>query len=53
MPNARLDLTVETRVNQSLATMRQKAKHEAEEELKLKVAEKEETIAGMHARSRR
>jgi len=42
-----LDLTVETRVNQSLATVRQKAKHEAEEELKLKVAEKEETIAGM------
>ena len=42
-----LDLTVETRVNQSLATVRQKAKHEAEEELRLKVAEKEETIAGM------
>jgi hypothetical protein len=42
-----VDLTVETRVNQSLATVRQKAKHEAEEELRLKVAEKEETIAGM------
>lgn len=42
-----LNLTVETRVNQSLATVRQKAKHEAEEELKLKVAEKEETITGM------
>lgn len=42
-----LDLTVETRVNQSLATARQKAKDEAEEELKLKVAEKEATIAGM------
>jgi len=42
-----LDLTVETRVNQSLATVRQKAKHEAEEELKLKVAERDETIAGM------
>ncbi len=42
-----LDLTVETRVTQSLATVRDKAKREAEEELKLKVAEKEETIAGM------
>jgi len=42
-----VDLTVETRVNQSLAAVRQQAKHEAEEELKLKVAEKEETIAGM------
>jgi hypothetical protein len=42
-----LDLTVETRVNQSLATVRQKAKHEAEEELNLKVAERDETIVGM------
>ena len=42
-----LDLTVETRVQQSLRTVRDKAKREAEEELKLKVAEKEETIAGM------
>ena len=42
-----LDLTVETRVQQSLATVRDKAKREVEEELKLKVAEKEETIAGM------
>jgi len=42
-----LDLTVETRVNQSLANVRDKAKREAEEELKLKVTEKEETIAGM------
>jgi hypothetical protein len=40
------DLTVETRVQQSLATIRDKAKREAEEELKLKVTEKEETIAG-------
>jgi hypothetical protein len=42
-----LDLTIETRVQQSLATVRDKAKREADEELKLKVAEKEETIAGM------
>jgi hypothetical protein len=42
-----LDLTIETRVQQALATVRQKAKLEAEGELKLKVAEKEETIAGM------
>ena len=42
-----LDLTVETKVNQSLATVRQKAKHEAEEELNLKVAERDETIVGM------
>jgi hypothetical protein len=42
-----LDLTVETRVQQSLATVREKAKLEVEQELKLKVAEKEETIAGM------
>ena len=47
-----VDLTVETRVNQSLATVRQKAKHEAEEELKLKVEEKEETIAGMQTPDR-
>jgi hypothetical protein len=42
-----LELVVETRVSQSLGTVRQKAKHEAEEELKLKVAEKEQTISGM------
>lgn len=42
-----LDLTVETRVQQSLATVREKAKREVEGELNLKVAEKEETIAGM------
>lgn len=41
------DLTVETRVQQSLATVREKAKREVEQDLKLKVAEKEETIAGM------
>jgi hypothetical protein len=42
-----LELTVETRVQQSLVTVRDKAKREAEEELKLKIAEREETIAGM------
>ena len=42
-----LNLTVETRVQQCLATVRDKAKREAEEELKLRVAEKEETIVGM------
>lgn len=41
------DLTVETRVQQSLGTVREKAKREVEQELKLTVAEKEETIAGM------
>jgi hypothetical protein len=43
-----LDLTVETRVEQSLAGVRDIAKREAEQELNLKVAEKEQTIAGMH-----
>jgi hypothetical protein len=42
-----LDLTVETRVQQSLADVRDKAKREAEQELNLKVAEKEQTIASM------
>ncbi len=42
-----LDLTVEKRVQSSLAEIRQKAKHEAEEALKLKVTEKEETISSM------
>jgi hypothetical protein len=42
-----IDLTIETQVNQLLSTVREKAKHEAEGDLKLKVAEKEETIAGM------
>lgn len=42
-----LNLTVESRVQQSLANVRDRAKREAEEELKLKVVEKEETIAGM------
>jgi len=42
-----LDLTVETRVKESLGAVRDKAKHDAEEELKLKISEREETIAGM------
>ncbi len=42
-----LDLTVETRVQESLGAVRLKAKHDAEEELKLKISEREETIAGM------
>jgi hypothetical protein len=42
-----LDLTVEKRVQESLAEIRQKAKVEAEESLKLKVAEKEQQIASM------
>jgi hypothetical protein len=41
------DLTVEKRVQESLATVREKAKQEAEEGLRLKVAEKEEIIEGM------
>ncbi len=42
-----LDLTVETRVQESLTVVRDKAKHDAEEGLKLKISEREETIAGM------
>ena len=42
-----LDLTVEKRVQASVAEVRQKAKQEAEEALKLKVTEKEEQIASM------
>jgi hypothetical protein len=42
-----MDLTIEKRVQQSLGTVRDKAKQEAEDGLKLKVAEKEEQIAGM------
>ena len=42
-----LDLTVEKRVQEGLATTREQAKKEAEEGLKLKVLEKEQTIAGM------
>jgi hypothetical protein len=42
-----LDLTVEKRVQESLTEIRQKAKVEAEESLRLKVAEKEQQIASM------
>jgi hypothetical protein len=42
-----LDLTVEKRVQASLAEVRQKAKKEADNELKLKVTEKEQQIASM------
>jgi hypothetical protein len=42
-----LDLTIEKRVQDSLVEVRQKAKIEAEDGLKLKVAEKEQQIASM------
>jgi hypothetical protein len=42
-----LDLTVETRVHEALNAVRDKAKQEAEQGLKLKVLEKEEQIASM------
>ena len=42
-----MDLTVETRVQESLDDVRNKARLEAEESLRLKVAEKETTIAAM------
>lgn len=42
-----LDLTVEKRVQEGLAVTREQAKKEAEESLKLKVLEKEQTIASM------
>jgi hypothetical protein len=42
-----LELTVETRVQESLATVREKARHDAEAELNFKVAERELTIASM------
>jgi len=42
-----MDLTIEKRVEESLVAVRDKAKLEAEEGLKLKVAEKEQTIASM------
>jgi hypothetical protein len=42
-----LDLTVEKRVQEGLALTRDQAKKEAEESLKLRVLEKEQTIASM------
>ncbi|NEN39766.1 DUF2130 domain-containing protein, partial [Escherichia coli] len=42
-----LDLTVEKKVQESLVAVRDKARLEAEEGLKAKVAEKETQIAGM------
>jgi hypothetical protein len=42
-----MDLTIEKKVQESLDMIRDKAKQEAEEGLQLKVAEKEEIIAGM------
>lgn len=42
-----LDLTVEKRVQENLAAAREQAKREAEEHLKLKVLEKDQTIASM------
>jgi hypothetical protein len=42
-----LELTVQKRIQDGLTTVRQEAKKEAEEEQKLKVAEKEHTITAM------
>jgi hypothetical protein len=42
-----MELTIEKRVGESLGAEREKAKLEAEEQLKLKVSEKEQQIAGM------
>jgi hypothetical protein len=42
-----LDLTIKRRVQESLTEIRQKAKTEAEDSLKLKVAEKEQQISSM------
>jgi hypothetical protein len=43
-----LDLTVEKRVQEGLDATRLKAKKEAEDEQRLKVMEKEQTIAALH-----
>ena len=45
-----LELTVEKRVQEGLAVTREQAKKEAEESLKLKVMEKEQTIVSMQKR---
>ena len=42
-----LDLTIEKRVQENLTAIRQQARKDAEDELKLKVAEKEQTISSM------
>ena len=42
-----MELTIEKRVQESLTATREQAKKEAEESLKFKVAEKEQTIASM------
>jgi len=42
-----MDLTIEKRVQEGLSATREQAKKEAEEGLKLKVAEKDQTIASM------
>jgi hypothetical protein len=42
-----LELTVEKRVSEGLTVTRQQARKEAEDEMKLKVSEKEQTIASM------
>ena len=42
-----MDLTIEKKVQESLVAVREKAKQEAEDGLRLKVAEKEETISAM------
>lgn len=42
-----LDLTVEKRIQEGLTATRQQGRKEAEDELKLKVSEKEQTIASM------
>lgn len=42
-----VELTVEKRVQEGLAATREQARKEAEDQLKLKVAEKEQTIASM------
>lgn len=46
-PNEKLDLTVETRVQEELDATRAQARKEAEDQLNLKVKEKEQTITSM------
>ena len=45
-----MDLTIEKKVQESLTAVRDKAKKEAEDELKLKVADREQTIASLQER---